>query len=190
MDNVGRPTPAARPREQCATDAGEAPRLLLPSESGGLDLRSAVRPERAPGREPLRTPASVGERARSPELVVLGPSVGRCHPSPMKASGRHSSHQRPRCHRRGRPALRGGHVRHDGALCAPGRPLRADRRIERPGEHVPRGGLRRPRRPWPGGDRKQLGSGLLRVRAGSPPHAGLRRVCHLRAGAAVLDRGH
>lgn len=29
-----------RPREQRATDAGEAPRLLLPSESGGLDLRS------------------------------------------------------------------------------------------------------------------------------------------------------
>jgi hypothetical protein len=31
----------------------------------------------------------------------------------------------------------------------------------RAGEHVPRGGLRRRRRPWPGGDRKQLGSGLI-----------------------------
>ena len=33
-------TARRRPREQRATDAGEAPRLLLPSESGGLDLRS------------------------------------------------------------------------------------------------------------------------------------------------------
>ena len=33
-------TAGRRPTEQRATDAGEAPRLLLPSESGGLDLRS------------------------------------------------------------------------------------------------------------------------------------------------------
>src|SRR5918995_1478270 len=108
----------------------------------------------------------------------------------MKASNRHFSHQRPRCHGRSRPALGGGHVRHYGALRAPGRTLRDDRRGERSGEHVPRGGLRRPCRPRPGGDRKQLGSGLLRVRPGSAPDPGLRRVRHLRAGASVLDRGH
>jgi hypothetical protein len=126
------------------------PALGRPAQRRPVDLgrHRPLRP-RARGRRPARRkgcPANAG--------VVLGPSVSRCHPSPMKASNRHSSRQRPRCHGRGRPALRGGHVRDYGALRAPGGPLGDDRRVERPGEHVPRGGLRRPRRPGPGGDRK------------------------------------
>jgi hypothetical protein len=42
-----------------------------------------------------------------------------------------------------------------------GRPVVDDRRIERPGEHVPRGGVRGPRCPGAGGDREQRRNGLL-----------------------------
>src|ERR687888_2252763 len=41
---------AIRPREQRATDAGEAPRLLLRSESGGLDLRACSSGHENPAR--------------------------------------------------------------------------------------------------------------------------------------------
>jgi len=45
-----------RPREQRATDAGKAPRVLLPSESSGLDLRELDPLGRAASTTP--TPAS------------------------------------------------------------------------------------------------------------------------------------
>ena len=41
------------------------------------------------------------------------------------------------------------------------RPRLDHRRVDRPSEHVPRGGLRWPRRPGPGRDRKQLGGGIF-----------------------------
>jgi hypothetical protein len=53
-----------RPREQRATDAGEAPRLLLPSESGGLDLGSRCSGHEMRSRAVVWDPARLGSGDR------------------------------------------------------------------------------------------------------------------------------
>ena len=68
------------------------------------------------------------------------------------------------------PPAGGGHVRHDGALHSPGRPVGHDRRVDWASDDVPFLRLRRPDRLGPDRDRRSRPQRLLRLRAHSPTH--------------------
>jgi hypothetical protein len=91
---IARRAAADRPREQRAT-GGEAPRLLLPSESGGLDLRSrcSSRPLRKYARRTSGSCSSLSEP--SVNLTSVNPCRARIPPVRRGCAGRPTAEARP-----------------------------------------------------------------------------------------------